>query len=218
MGWRIAFAVLAAALAVAPAAGCGVASSSEDPSAPEPTASAASPASVLPVPSKEFTAPELGVSLLYPATWGVKTEGSLWSGGASVTLTSPGDGAPGGFVLLQARSDDAAAGATPKPFGDATAADLEASILWEKAAGFEPAWTGFRRLGGLRMAALQAASADADPIRLLAFSSGSVGADGSQVSVVSCAVMVPESSWPEQRETLLAVLKTLRFSTPQPEQ
>jgi hypothetical protein len=45
-----------------------------------------------------------------------------------------------------------------------------------------------------------------------------VGADGSQVSVVSCAVMVPESSWPEQRETLLAVLKTLRFSTPQPEQ
>ncbi len=208
---RPALAILAAVLLIA---GCGSTASPHSAS-PSPTASGAG----FTVPTKTFNSPAMGVVFRYPASWHLNKR-PIWGRNGSSLLKQPNvgsvwlQGTSGSLVVdvLLWRPHD---GGQPFPFGDAGSHDL---VQARSSQDTKVLHSGLVRVGGLRLASVEVVAPWGTGPRLhsLALSSASaIDVQTIHLSQLMLGVGSPPKHWTAERQTLTAILASMRFTTPQ---
>jgi hypothetical protein len=174
------------------------------------------------MPTKLFSSPELGISLHYPATWMETTVGSFKTQGiAALTFRSPRVRATRARVAVMVSSGRVLSGKSPLPYIDAGANDLRLARQDQVGSRERILHAGFMQLDGLRLTEVEYVDTVPTPLskvrsRTIELRSGSgmfgAGPDGSQVKI---GLVAPLRDWHTEKATLLAILESMRFSTPQ---
>jgi hypothetical protein len=208
---------LAAALGIVALmlSGCGGKLAPSTSQTPSTTPAAAT---TLPFEAQTFSSRQLGISFRCPRGWRVQADLSdfpSWGLASVEAITRVGEERQAGVTLL-IKCVGIAKGEEPGPYLDAPLS-YRADTLEFASASHEPITdVGFTRLGGLRLLSYQSKErirpneAAWPSFHLYSRNTG----DGASPTQVIINAGAPDRDWSAQRETLLAVLSTMRFSTP----
>ena len=206
-------------------AGCGSAAAPHISASPQVSPTASSSAAGFSVPTKRFDNPSTGIALRYPSSWRESLASSFCQcpDGRLTFMDPAGDGTR---VLLAVQvsvspglEDNAA---TPLPsFQEADAGDLGFARHLTRAAKERILHSGLVRLGGLRLAEVECLDPMRAPLgnmgahRINLYSAWKTSQGPSGQSLVQITVSAAPAAWRAEKPILMAVLESLRFSTPQ---
>ena len=171
--------------------------------------------------TKLFRSPAIGVSFRYPASWSrAGTDQSGASGQAVVMFAAKSLPLP--VLTISVESPAVLVGKKPGPFRDAEKAELQQALKdGETGPQSRVLASGFVRIDGLRLSGVESvdhsvsAAGKQDDHRVELASSMSISPTLT-TSTYDAVIVVPQQAWDSERDTILAVLASMRFSTPRP--